>query len=207
MTRNKKIAVGLLVIPLGILPLVLVLYAVSSFVGYSLGADATAIRFLNSILSILGVVGVISFPVCLFFGIKLIRKDAALLAPSLQGVAGYQGLAIEQIAYTQGWSWGACWGSLVWALGNKLYWWALGMLVPIWNIYVWIKLSVDGRKLAWEKGGWQGFEQFKNRQKIMAWVILIIIILGVTSRRYSGVETRRSTRPIDGRGWSAPPNY
>lgn len=107
-------------------------------------------------------------------------SDTAIL--SFQKNSIYQGLTVEQITFIQKWSWGAFFSPIVWALGNKLYLWALGCLVPLFNIYVWIKLASGGRAMAWEEGNWKDFEQFKKRQKIMMVIIVLLFVVGLASR-------------------------
>lgn len=89
----------------------------------------------------------------------------------------YCGLSSEQITYISGWSWGAFFGGVIWAIGNKLYLWAFGYLVPFLNIFIWFNLSKNGRKMSWSKSKRKNFEQFKKRQIFLNWIILIIMIL------------------------------
>lgn len=89
----------------------------------------------------------------------------------------YQNLTPEQIKFIRGGSLAGFFGALIWALGNKLWLWALLSLIPLVNIYVAFKLAFHGRRMAWEKAEWQSFEQFRGRQKLMAWIILALVVL------------------------------
>jgi hypothetical protein len=193
MTRNKKIGVWLFVAPILGLTVILTSYAIASFViGFastgSIESTATGLSSappyfalfatLKVILGLLGTVAVVSMFVCWPIGIYFIaRKELENTQTLTQQQAQYQGLSAEQIKYLESWSWGAFFSTPVWALGNKLYWWALGSFVPLFGLYVWIKLSEGGRKMAWAKGGWSSFEQFQKRQKTMMWIIITLLVV------------------------------
>jgi len=178
--------------------------SVTGLVQQSRGAAIASI--INVVLGLLGVICVLGIIVGVPLGIYfLARKEPGEVATTLTGPQ-YQGLTPEQLKYISSWSWGAFFGSMVWPLGNKLYLWAvpalanlaisilllvlaytqispmayivlsflnmpLGLVSFIFLIY----LAIKGRRLAWEKG-WPSFEAFKNRQKVMAWIILATII-------------------------------
>ena len=176
---NKKLGILFLVGPFASLVIILALYGVSGFI-FS-GMSNPVLSIMRVVFGFLGIIAVIGILVGLILGIKYLKKDKDTETQDLSQKEQYKNLAQDQINYINKFSWGAFFGSLVWALGNKLYLWALGFLVPFWNIYVWIKLSIDGRKMAWEQGKWTGFEQFKKRQLIMAWIIAILFVLEIIS--------------------------
>ncbi len=133
-------------------------------------------QIVNVLLGLLGMLAVLSTPVCLGFAIYFFtRKDPGHDLTLLQHPA-YAGLLSEQVNYIDKWSWTAFFAAPVWAVGNKLYGWTLLCFVPLAGFYAWIKLSADGRKMAWEKGGWDNFAQFQSRQKIMMWVAVGICV-------------------------------
>ncbi|KKQ27445.1 MAG: hypothetical protein US42_C0009G0035 [Candidatus Magasanikbacteria bacterium GW2011_GWC2_37_14] len=130
-------------------------------------------------LGFLGIIAVLLIFVGIPLGIYFLSKKDLTEnnLSALQNDDKYKNLTPEQITYIHKFSWGAFIASGIWPWGNKLYLWGILAFIPLIGIYVWIRLAIEGRKLAWEQGGWTNFEQFKNRQKIMAWIILAIIIL------------------------------
>lgn len=168
---------------------------------------ATA-QIINVVFGLLGVLAVIGIIVGVPLGIVfLAKKEPGEVVVNLTGLK-YQGLSQEQLVYISRWSWGAFFGSMVWSLGNKLYLWALPFIaylaialvifglsytqadpkfftilsflnIPLGlvSFIVMIYLSIKGRRLAWVKG-WPSFKAFKNRQKVIAWIILAVFILG-----------------------------
>lgn len=86
-------------------------------------------------------------------------------------------LTEEQKRYIEGLAWAALLSASIWALGNKLWWWFLGSLIPIWNIYVLLKLFLHGRRMSWKKGKWENFEKFHRRQLYIWWVIATLVAL------------------------------
>ncbi len=196
MTRHKKIGLGLLLAPIILLIIAFVGNAVArsymsstmvtptldndGYVGLAQPTSATsAAMVVKVIFSLVGMLGVIGLIICVPLSIYyLTRKElSGQNLVELQTNTFYQGLTPEQIQYIESWSWSAFFVPFVWALGNKLYLWALGTFVPIFNIYVWIMLASKGRKMAWAKGGWGSFDFFKKRQKIMMWVIIGLSIV------------------------------
>lgn len=88
----------------------------------------------------------------------------------------YKGLTEEQIEYIESWSWGAFFGGLIWPVFSRVgLWWIIGWLVPFLNIYVWIKLSLHGKKISWQKWNWGSFEKFQKRQQLLGTIIAIFI--------------------------------
>jgi len=81
--------------------------------------------------------------------------------------------------YLNNLSWGAFFCPLIWALGNKLYIWAIASLVPFLNLYVWLKLFFDGRQIAWENNKQIDFSAFKTRQKTIVWLNILFYILAI----------------------------
>lgn len=49
------------------------------------------------------------------------------------------------------------------------------LLVPFYNIYVWLRGAFKGRSRSWETGEWKSFESFQRRQKTMDKAALIIL--------------------------------
>lgn len=88
----------------------------------------------------------------------------------------YAALNDEEFRFITKFNLSAFFNPFVWALGNKLYIWALFTLIPLFGIYAWLKLVIDGRRMAWEEG-WTSVAQFKKRQFVMAFVVLITTVL------------------------------
>jgi len=197
MTRNKKIGLILIILPFFLIIGSLAGYTVAGFViqqkitasqsdPVSAGSGVPVYSILRVVLGFAGLLGVLGLFICIPAGIYFLNKkndeESAKELSELQTNEKYLNLTPDQINYIRKWSWGAFFGQLFWPLGNKLYFWSLAVFIPFFNIYAWFKLSISGRKMAWEKGGWKNFEQFKKRQKIMALIIGVFIILGVGSR-------------------------
>ena len=88
------------------------------------------------------------------------------------------GLDENQNVFINNISWGAFFCPTAWAFTNRLYVWSIASFVPLFNIYIWLKLFTDGRHMSWKQGEWKSFEQFKIRQRITVVInILIYIVL------------------------------
>lgn len=188
MTRNKKIGLLWLIGPTALLALTLSAFAISTFSAThlatnpaSISSAQVALKAINVFLSLLGLVAVIGILIGIPIGISFLNKKdmAELDIASLQKLPIYAHLTPEQIYYIHSWSWGAFLGGTIWPLGNKLWLWTLLSLIPLVNLYSWIKLAMNGRQLSWEKGNWQNFDHFKKRQKLVAWVIGLAIPIGL----------------------------
>lgn len=195
MDRNKKIGLAWLIGPIATLILSLILHAITIYVTQALfpgnnpEAGRGVARIVSMVLSLAGMFSVIGIIVGVPIGVVYLKR-----APGenevgrLAALPAYAGLTPEQIQYISRWSWGAFLAGVIWPLGNRMWLWAVLTLVPVVNLYAWIKLSISGRQMAWEKGGWQNFEQFKKRQTIVAWVAvavsIMIIIFEVANRYY-----------------------
>ncbi len=199
MERNKKIGILWLVVPILTLFLCLSLWAitifalhnVSSAAGTSSAAGSTIAQLINVALSLVGILAVIGIVVGIPVGIiYLLRKPEENDVNRLQKLPAYTGLTVEQIQYITGWSWGAFFGNIIWPLGNKLWLFSLLRILPLISLYAWIKLSLSGRQMAWEQGGWQSFAQFKKRQQIIAGVVWGFVILGIVLAVMTEVGSR-----------------
>lgn len=189
MQRNKKVGVLWLIVPFITLFVTLSLWAVAMFVFGRLGivgasaatdVNQTILRLINVFLGLVGVIAVIGILVGVPIGIfYLIRKPEENDVNRLRTLPVYAGLTTEQIEYISKWSWGAFLGGIIWPLGNGLWLWALLRIIPLVGLYAWIKMSLSGRQMSWEKGGWKSFDQFKKRQQIVAAVAWALFVLGI----------------------------
>jgi hypothetical protein len=177
--KIKTKGILFLLLPIFIIFGVLVLYSVFTFVSLILLKTNAYLNIISFILGILGIVGILSLIPGLIFGIKFLLTIDHQEVERLKNLSAYKNLNGEQAVFVSRVSWGAFFNPLVWGLGNKVYLWAVLSLIPFFNIYVWIKLTLYGRQMAWERGRWKDFEQFKKRQKIMAWIILSLKIFSL----------------------------
>lgn len=78
--------------------------------------------------------------------------------------------ALGALLFTQGW-----------ALGARIYFWFLLSLVPILGIVALIVCVLFGRRFSWKYGGWDSWQVFQERMRLMDIVggIWILILLGV----------------------------
>lgn len=106
------------------------------------------------------------------------RQDKAQRIIEAQNKPEYKNLTPEQIKFIQKSFWTPFFNPLAWAFGNRLYPQAIESIIPVWNIIIWLRLMSYGGMISWEQGNWKSFEEFKQRQKNMAWIVLIIIIVG-----------------------------
>lgn len=181
--KKRTIGIALIVLPWILLPSVIVGYAIFSYAIARAGVSEGMIGLATVIKLCLGLLGTVAIAGLLVgtpIGLYLVgQKDEEQLA-ALRANPKFHGLSDEDFRYIAGWSWGAFFGSFFWALGNKLWLWALGSFVPFWHVYVWIKLAADGRQIAWEQLG-ETPVAFKKRQKVVAWAIVVAIPLSIAA--------------------------
>lgn len=217
MNKNQKKGLLFIIIPIISLFVIIILFAVFSFLfaQSDSGAQAGSYIFINIILGLLGLISVLGIIIGIIAGIYyLAKKEDQEIIAKLKKEKEFKGLTNKQLVYLGSWSWGAFFGTWIWLLGNKLYAWAipfiaafvLGILsnliffinvdpmvlfmissvfsavvlmpLGIANLILWIYLSIKGRQFAWKKG-WDNFEQFKQRQKQMIWIIIVGLILSL----------------------------
>lgn len=153
-------------------PLLLLIFALFLSGSSYVEGSSEILNALSSIIALVGFLLTLLFPVGIVF---LVRRDSVAMSEALQIARTkpeYVNLTDEQIVYIHEWSWGAFFGNFVWPAGEKLYGWMVGMffgfvfpLIPLVLSYI---LGKNGRLLSWKKG-WVSFDEFKRRQKIMAW--------------------------------------
>ena len=176
--RKKTLGLILVLFALVLLPLTLAGYAIITFMLALSGDGEQGVGlalFIKLVLGLMGIVAVLGFfigiPVGIYF---LTRKDPDIVA-SLRVKPRFQGLTDQEVHLVSKWSWSAFINPFIWAIGNRLWLWALGFLVPFWGVYVWLRLAIDGRQLVWERSTLT-IEQFKKRQKILAWIVGIVTV-------------------------------
>lgn|SRR3989338_142912 len=183
MTKTKKIGAGLLIAsPVLLTVFILVSRALSNqrFSFLQTSSLGRTIFILLGVLSMLGVF--IGIPVGIYLLIKRKTMSKDEYIEKLRTQEPYKNLTTDQIKYITSSSLGAFFATPIWALGNKLFLEGVLSFLPLLNLYYWFQLTGSGRKMAWEKGGWTSFDQFKKRQKIMAWIVLVFFILSAGVR-------------------------
>jgi len=173
--NTKKTGWRLIYRPLLLILIVFILYILSGFLSANTDTETNLITIFNYILSVVGMLSGMAFVIGLPIGIYFIKRK--INTDELKSQQDYKHLTTDEIYYIADWSWSAFFISPIWALGNKLYLYILGLFIPIFNIYIWLKLSAHGRKIAWEKNQWRDFQLFKKRQKIIMWTSVVLVIL------------------------------
>jgi uncharacterized protein YpmB len=98
---------------------------------------------------------------------------------STVAVPAPQNINNDQEKFINRWSFGAFSLSIIYFFASGLIKQGLFMFIPFYNIYIWIKGIVKGRKMSWEKGEWKDFETFKKRQKMLDRIGIVLVIIFV----------------------------
>ena len=86
-----------------------------------------------------------------------------------------------QARYLRGPSLGALFFTQGWTLGARQYLWFVASLIPIVGIAALIICTLFGRRLAWKFGGWESWDEFQERMKLLdiigiLWISTLIAI-------------------------------
>lgn len=74
-------------------------------------------------------------------------------------------------------------GGLLWtqayAFGTRQYGWFVLSLIPFVGVVALLVMCIFGRRRSWEIGGWESFEEFRRRQRLMdgfayVWVAILV---------------------------------
>lgn len=81
-----------------------------------------------------------------------------------------KGPALGALLFTQGWTFGA-----------RVYVWFLLSLVPVVGFVALFACLFFGRRWSWKYGGWENWDQFKNRMRALdavglIWITILVII-------------------------------
>lgn len=153
-------------------------YFFLSFFATQYGAADNEVLFnlLRAGLGVLGIVSIIAIPIGFILGLAIIKKgEIALSGPK------YAQLSPEQVKEIQRFSWTGLLFTTVFTLGNRMWLWAFGSIIPIFSVYVMFRMGLSGRQMAWEREkGWQSFEQYSYRQKLLMTIGIILTIISFT---------------------------
>jgi len=73
------------------------------------------------------------------------------------------------------------------AFGTRQYLWFIISLIPVVGLVALVTMFLFGRRWSWHVGGWENFEEFKRRQRVMdriAYAWLAILLLGYVYLRW-----------------------
>ena len=85
------------------------------------------------------------------------------------------------------WNWGAAVFSWIWALGHRLWVYALlGLVLSLIPLAAFIVFGLKGNEWAWERGGYSSVEELRAKERtwaiaaliyVLAIVVLVIIVM------------------------------
>ncbi len=89
--------------------------------------------------------------------------------------------------YLRGPSLGALLWTQGWAVGARTYLWFIASLIPIVGVAALIVLTIFGRRISWERGGWASWAEFQSRMRLLdrigiVWIGVLILVY-VLARR------------------------
>ncbi len=73
------------------------------------------------------------------------------------------------------------------AFGTRQYMWFIVSLIPVVGLAALVVMFLFGRRWSWHVGGWENFEEFKKRQRLMdtiAYVWLVVLLVGYAWLRW-----------------------
>jgi len=180
--KNKKIGLFWLIGPIMGLILIIIAYAVLSFVGGSIDEGTIVIQIIKAILSILGIVLLVCFIVGIPLGIIYLNKKdlASDFNFNEQSGKGSASIVPDEV---RRWNWGAFFLNWIWGIANNVYI-SLLCFVPYVGIIMPFILGAKGNEWAWRNKKWRNVEHFRNIQKkwtIWGLVIFVIHILLIFS--------------------------
>lgn len=88
--------------------------------------------------------------------------------------------------YLDKWNWGAFFCTWLWGVFNRIYWPLITILcafIPyigqIANIVIMVYLGMKGNRLAWNKGNYRDFADFKRSQHTWAIIGIVVFVVNV----------------------------
>ncbi|MFA6427991.1 MAG: hypothetical protein WCW02_00405 [Candidatus Buchananbacteria bacterium] len=209
MTKNKKIAWWCVLGPVLLMVLDFIIYAGVGFLKAqgSLAQDSSSLVIINLVAGLVMLISVIGLIIGIVLAVFYSNKKEAVDFST----------ELEQQKYIDSWSWAGFFGSFVYAFGNRLKNWGLGLIFlcivemiffilpyldknlaaslamsksmfSLIGLVAAIYLGIKGRKLAWQKGAWSSFAEFQVRQqKIIKYIWLYLILMFIVGIIIGGV--------------------
>jgi len=88
-------------------------------------------------------------------------------------------LTEDQLKFVSKLSWSALAFGPIYFFANGLIVEGFLFLVPFYNIYLWIKGFIQGRKMSWQKGEWKSFDSYRRRQRLLGKIAVAYVAIAV----------------------------
>jgi len=95
-------------------------------------------------------------------------------------VENINGLTLKETSFVKGFSLAAFLNPFIWCICYGFWDLFLESLIPVYGIYVWLNLAINGRRIAWERKKWQHFDSFLRRERIalqlaaLGWLVCLL---------------------------------
>lgn len=177
--KNKNTVWALIIVPPIGLVLILIGYAITTFVANQIvltPSSSTTIDIIKVALGLLGILSMLGIIIGIPIGIVLLKKKRKNKDFEFDPRSGKGNSSVipEEI---KGWNWGAFLLEPLWGLSHSV-WLSLLTFVPLVNFIVIIYLGIKGNELAWKKNKWKNVDDFKQTQK--KWAIWAPALLGIS---------------------------
>ena len=78
------------------------------------------------------------------------------------------------------WNWGAAFFNWIWALGHKLWVYALlGFVLSFIPLAAFILFGLKGNEWAWARGGYSSVEELRAKERKWAIAALIVLVIAI----------------------------
>lgn len=192
--RNKRIAITWVVAPIATLALILVVYAIATFVITNMAGSGGSNPVLSTIMSIvrvvmglLGIVAVVgmlvSVPMCVIYLAKRVPMPGAVFDE--RSGKGDQSEVPEEI---KNWNWGAAGLTWIWGASHRV-WLSFLTFIPLVGFIMRFVLGSKGNEWAWRAEKWESVEAFKKEQekwRVVGIVFFIFSLLSVLGQLTNG---------------------
>jgi len=79
-----------------------------------------------------------------------------------------------------GWNWGAAFFSWIWALGHKMWLYALlGFVLGFIPFASFILFGLKGNEWAWDRGGYSSVEDLRAKERKWAIAALVVLVVSI----------------------------
>lgn len=182
-SKNKKLGIFFILLPIATLVAVLFIWAVVIYVQQTSGkgtdqADLqnTVVNIIQFVLGLIAFLGVFGIFIFVPLGIVFLNKKTVGTGTAIDPRSGKGNLS-ELPPEIHGWSWGAAGLTWIWGISNGA-WLSLLCFVPVLGYVWWIVLGIKGNEWAWRGTQWSSVEQFQQNQKTWNRWGLILFCLG-----------------------------